>query len=141
MVWPDALELLLVAGCVAAQLTFAEPDFVACAARPGALALRLFAGRVAGRLPFAEPDVVEYVAWPGALALRLVAGCVAARLPFAEPDVAARRALQGPDLPLAHALRALLLPALAASVPAHWHSMAVSLQPKSELLSIAKVFS
>ena len=107
MVWPDALELLL----VAARLPFAEPDVVACAARPGALALRLFAGRVA------------------------------ARLPFAEPDVAARRALQGPDVPLAHARRALLLPALAASVPAHWHSMAVSLQPKSELLSIVKVFS
>ena len=81
------------------------------------------------------------VAWPDALELRLVAGRVAARLPFAEPDVAARRALQGPDVPLAHARRALLLPALAASVPAHWHSMAVSLQPKSELLSIAKVFS
>ena len=79
--------------------------------------------------------------WPDALELLLVAGCVAARLPFAEPDVAARRALQGPDVPLAHARRALLLPALAASVPAHWHSMAVSLQPKSELLSIVKVFS
>src|SRR4029078_734158 len=37
----DALELLLVAGCVAARLPFAEPDVAACAARPGALALRL----------------------------------------------------------------------------------------------------
>ena len=133
MVWPDALELLLVAGCVAARLPFAEPDVAACAARPGALALRLFAER----LPFAEPDVAACVAWPDAWELWLVAG----RLPFAEPDVAARRALQGPDVPLAHARRALLLPALAASVPAHWHSMAVSLQPKSELLSIVKVFS
>ena len=129
MVWPDALELLL----VAARLPFAEPDVAACAARPGALALRLFAER----LPFAEPDVAACVAWPDAWELWLVAG----RLPFAEPDVAARRALQGPDVPLAHARRALLLPALAASVPAHWHSMAVSLQPKSELLSIVKVFS
>ena len=141
MVWPDALELLLVAGCVAARLPFAEPDVAACAARPGALALRLFAGRAAARLPFAEPDVAACVAWPDAWELWLVAGSVAARLPFAEPDVAARRALQGPDVPLAHARRALLLPALAASVPAHWHSMAVSLQPKSELLSIVKVFS
>jgi hypothetical protein len=133
VVWPDALELLL----VAARPTFAEPDVVACAARPGALALRLFAGRVAARLPFAEPDVAEYVAWPDAWELWRVA----ARLPFAEPDVAARRALQGPDVPLAHARRAMLLPALAASVLAHRHLMAVSLQPKSELLSIAKVFS
>jgi hypothetical protein len=101
------------------------------------LALRLFAGRVAERQPFAEPDVVACVAWPNAWELWLVA----ARLPFAEPDVAARRVLQGTDVPLAHARRALLLPALAASVPAHWHSMAGSLQPKSELLSIVKVFS
>lgn len=133
MVWPDALELLL----VAARPTFAECDVVACAARPGALALRLFAGRVAERQLFAEPDVAEYVAWPDAWELWLVAG----RLPFAEPDVAARRALQGPDVPLAHARRAMLLPALAASVLAHRHLMAVWLQPKSELLSIAKVFS
>ena len=132
MGWPDALELLL----VAARPTFAESDVVACAARPGALALRLFAGRVAARLPFAEPDVAEYVAWPDAWELWLVAG-----RPFAEPDVAARRALQGPDVPLAHARRAMLLPALAASVLAHRHLMAVSLPPKSELLSIAKVFS
>jgi hypothetical protein len=137
VVWPDALELLLVVGCVAARLPFAEPDVAACAARPGALALRLFAGRVAERQPFAEPDVVACVAWPNAWELWLVA----ARLPFAEPDVAARRVLQGPDVPLAHARRALLLPALAASVPAHRHLMAVLLQPKSELLSIAKVFS
>lgn len=97
MVWPDALELLL----VAARPTFAECDVVACAARPGALALRLFAGRVAARLPFAEPDVAEYVAWPDVWELWLVAG----RLPFAEPDVAARRALRGPEVPLAHARR------------------------------------
>jgi hypothetical protein len=97
------------------------------------LALRLFAER----LPFAEPDVAACAARPGAWELWLAAG----RLPFAEPDVAARRALQGPDVPLAHARRARLLPALAASVPSHWHSMAVSLQPKSELPSVAKVFS
>jgi hypothetical protein len=127
------LELLL----VAARPTFAECDVVACAARPGALALRLFAGRVAERQLFAEPDVAEYVAWPDAWELWLVAG----RLPFAEPDVAARRALRGPDVQLAHARRALLLPALAASVLAHRHLMALWLQPKSELLSIAKVFS
>lgn len=133
MVWPDALELLL----VAARPTFAECDVVACAARPGALALRLFAGRVAERQLFAEPDVAEYVAWPDAWELWLVAG----RLPFAEPDVVARRALQGPEVPLTHARRAMLLPALAASVLAHRHLMALWLQPKSELLSIAKVFS
>jgi len=58
VVWPDALELLLVAGCVAARLPFAEPDVAACVARPGALALRLFAGRVVERQLFAEPGVV-----------------------------------------------------------------------------------
>ena len=134
VVWPDALELLL----VAARPTFAEPDVVACAARPGALALRLFAGRVAERQLFAEPGVV---ARPALL------GRVAERQLFAEPGVVARPALLGRDaLPVQRALLgpgvlpALLLPALA-SVLAHRHSMAVSLQPKSELLSIAKVFS
>ena len=114
MVWPDALELLL----VAARPTFAEPDVVACAARPGALALRLFAGRVAERQLFAEPGVVARPALLGRDALPV------------------QRALLGPGV-----LPALLLPALAASVLSHRHSMAVSLQPKSELLSIAKVFS
>lgn len=114
VVWPDALELLL----VAARPTFAEPDVVACAARPGALALRLFAGRVAERQLFAEPGVVARPALLGRDALPV------------------QRALLGPGV-----LPALLLPALAASVLSHRHSMAVSLQPKSELLSIAKVFS
>ena len=133
VVWPDALELLL----VAARPTFAEPDVVACAARPGALALRLFAGRVAERQLFAG-RVAEQ---------QLFAGRVAERQLFAEPGVVARPALLGRDaLPVQRALLgpgvlpALLLPALA-SVLAHRHSMAVSLQPKSELLSIAKVFS
>ena len=85
----------------------------------------------------AEPSLF---AGPGALALRLVAGRVAARRPL-RADVAVQRALLGPDAPRALLLPALLLPALAASVLAHRHSMAVSLQPESELLSIAKVFS
>jgi hypothetical protein len=157
VVWPDALELLL----VAARPTFAEPDVVACAARPGALALTRFAGFVAAQPPFAEPDVAGRLARPDALALRLFArrvaerqlfarrvaeqqlfaGRVAERQLFAEPGVVARPVLLGRDALPVLLLPVLLLPALAASVLAHRHSMAVSLQPKSELLSIAKVFS
>ena len=164
MVWPDALELLL----VAARPTFAEPDDVACAARPGALALRLFARRVAERQLFARPVAEQQLfagrvaeqqlfagrvaerqlfAEPGVVARPALLGRVAERQLFAEPGVVARPALLGRDaLPVQRALLgpgvlpALLLPALA-SVLAHRHSMAVSLQPKSELLSIAKVFS
>ena len=96
------------------------------------MALRCFAGFVAVQPPVAGPDVAMRRARPDALELRRVA----ARPPFAGPGFAVRRALLGPDV-----LPVLLLPAFAASVLAHRHSMAVSLQPKSELLSIAKVFS
>ena len=96
------------------------------------MALRRFAGFVVVQPPVAEAGVAGCGARPDALALRRVA----AQPPFAEPGFAVRRALLGPDV-----LPVLLLPAFAASVLAHRHSMAVSLQPKSELLSIAKVFS
>ena len=104
---------------------------------PHALALQRFAGFVAAPPPFAEAGVAGCGARPDALALRRVA----AQPPFAEPGFAVRRALLGLDVLPALLLPVLLLPALAASVLAHRHSMAVSLQPKSELLSIAKVFS
>ena len=120
------------AGFVAVQPPFAEAGVAGCGARPDALALRRFAGFVAVQPPFAGPDVAMRLARPDALELRRVA----ARPPFAGPGFAVRRALLGPDV-----LPVLLLPALAASFLAHRHSMAVSLQPKSELLSIAKVFS
>ena len=104
---------------------------------PDALALQRFAGFVAAQPPFAEPDVAGRLARPDALELRRVA----AQPPFAGPGFAVRRALLGPDVLPVLLLPVLLLPALAASVLAHRHSMAVSLQPKSELLSIARVFS
>jgi hypothetical protein len=112
--WPDALELLL----VAARPTFAEPDVAAFAARPGALALRLFAGRVAERQLFAEPGVVVRPALLGRDVLPV------------------RRALLEPN-----ALPVLLLPVLAASVLAHWHSMALLPLPAPESLSFAEILS
>ena len=99
--WPDALELLL----VAARPTFAEPYVAACAVRPGALALRIFAGRVAERLPFAEPGVVAQPAL-------LRRDVLPVPRELLEPDVLpVQRVLLEPD-----ARRALLLLVLVASV-------------------------